>query len=63
MRAPTAIPAAPSGHRWHMKFDAVVCRNCDAPMRFLEDIERPCPGAGKIRPVAGIRQLQQEGRA
>jgi hypothetical protein len=33
-------------------------------MKFLEDVERPCPGAGKIRPIAGIRQQQQtEGRA
>lgn len=55
MPAPTAIPAAPSGHQWALRFDAVVCRNCDASMEFLEDVQRPCPGTGKIRPIAGIR--------
>lgn len=64
MSAPsTAIPAPPRRHLWHMRFDAVRCRNCDAPMRFLEDVEKPCTGAGKIRPIAGMRQQQIEGRA
>ncbi|MDB6166001.1 MAG: hypothetical protein JWQ83_1141 [Lacunisphaera sp.] len=55
MPAPSATPAA-TRHQWHMRFDAVTCRNCDAPMRYLEDVERPCPGANRIRPIAGLRQ-------
>jgi hypothetical protein len=58
---PDVTPTA-SGHQWHMRFDRVVCRNCDATMKFLEDVERPCPGTRKIRPQAAIRQ-QDEGRA
>lgn len=60
MPAPTAIPTPSSGHRWHMRFDAVRCRNCDAPMKFFEDVERPCPGAAKILPIAGIRQASKK---
>lgn len=59
MPATTAIPTD-RGHQWNMRFDAVRCRNCDAPMKFLEDVERPCPGAGKIRPIAGMRQQDVE---
>jgi hypothetical protein len=53
MPAPTAIPA-PSGHQWHIRFDRVVCRDCDA-VRGADDGKR-CRGATKIRPLAAIRQ-------
>ena len=65
MPAPSAttIPS-PGGHQWHIRFDRVACRDCGASLNFAEDDERPCRGAGKIRPIAGIRQQKQiEGRA
>jgi hypothetical protein len=48
---------APRPHDWHLRFDRVVCRNCDA--RFSDDDGKPCTGATKIRPQAGIRQQEE----
>jgi hypothetical protein len=53
MPTTTAIPAS-NGHQWHMRFDRVVCRNCDV-VRGYDDGTK-CKGAMKIRPMAGIRQ-------
>lgn len=52
------MPAEPRRHQWHMRFDRVVCRDCDA-IEGVDD-DPPCPGTRKIRPQATIRQ-QQEG--
>lgn len=54
------MPAAGRQHDWTLRFDRVVCRNCDAEEG--DDAHRPCTGATKIRPQTGIRQ-QDEGRA
>lgn len=61
MPAPSAAPASPPGHQFALNFDRVCCRNCGAD---VEDAGMKCPGAKRIRPIAGIRQQQQtEGRA
>jgi hypothetical protein len=52
---PDVTPTA-SGHQWHMRFDRVVCRDCDA---VYGDDDAPCPGTKKIRPQAGIRQQEE----
>jgi hypothetical protein len=52
MPVPDVI-AASNGHQWHIRFDRVVCRDCDA-VRGEDDGKR-CKGATKIRPMAGMR--------
>jgi hypothetical protein len=48
----------PRQHDWHLRFDRVVCRNCDA--RFSDDDGKPCTGATKIRPRATAVRQQEE---
>lgn len=50
-------PSSASGHQWHLSFDRVVCRNCDAVQG--DDDDAPCPGTTKIRPQAAIRQQEE----
>lgn len=49
-------------HQWALQFDRVTCRDCGAHFTD-EDAEETCGGAPKIRPMALIRQQQQEERA
>jgi len=53
---------APRPHDWHLRFDRVVCRACDAVLTN-GDVARgkitPCPGTMKIRPQAAIRQQEE----
>lgn len=52
--------AAASQHQWHIRFDRVVCRNCDA-VRGKDDRKR-CTGVIKIRPMAAMRQQQSNAK-
>lgn len=52
------MPTATPQHQWHMRFDRVVCRDCDA-VRGHDDWKK-CKGATRIRPMAGIRQQPEE---
>jgi len=54
---PDVSPTA-SGHQWHLSFDRVVCRNCDAEEG--DDHHKPCPGTTKIRPRATAVRQQEE---
>jgi hypothetical protein len=56
MPVPDVI-AASNGHEWHIRFDRVVCRDCDA-VRGKDD-QVKCKGATKVRPLAGIKQLEE----
>lgn len=58
MPVPDVIAAA-NGHEWHIRFDRVVCRDCDA-VRGQDD-KKMCRGAVKIRPMAGIRNVSLRG--
>lgn len=60
MPAPIAIPDGNRGHQFALNFDRVCCRNCGANS---EDAWMKCPGAKRIRPIAGIRQQHEEERA
>jgi hypothetical protein len=54
--------APPRRHQWTLRFDRTLCRDCGAP-RNDNDADETCAGAAKIRPMAGFRQQQEEGRA
>jgi len=47
-------------HVWTLRFDRTVCRDCGCDER---DADLPCAGAGKVRPLAGMRQQHNEERA
>lgn len=48
----------PRRHQWHLSFDRVCCRDCDA-VQGDEDADRPCPGTRKIRPRAACREAEE----
>ncbi len=54
------MPTTAPRHQWHIRFDRVVCRDCDAE-RGHDDWKK-CKSTSKIRPLAGIRNVSLLGQ-